>query len=220
VATLELPDSRHVASLGFSPDGGLLAVAYDNSASIRVWDLQDLRRRLATLELDWDEPASPSPSADEAAESSRLPGQLEIELPAWLEAIRRAERLASQGRYAQAAEAYQAAIEADAATPNIRFRHAAVSLALGRTEDYRRTCQAMVARYGEDVPPRAANTMAWSLVLGPGAVPDPQIALRLARRGVAGLPDASRLNTLGGALLRAGQGSEAIAVLLKAVEKQ
>src|SRR5262249_8749792 len=31
---------------------------------------------------------------------------------------------------------------------------------------------------------------------------------------------ASRLNTLGGALLRAGQGSEAIAVLLKAVEKQ
>src|SRR5262249_22187561 len=163
-----------------------------------------------TLELDWEEPASPSPSpsADEAAESSTLPGQLEIELPAWLEASRQAERLASQGRYAQAAEAYRAAIEADAATPGIRFRHAAVSLALGRREDYRRTCEAMIARYGEDVPPRAANTMAWTLALGPGAVPDPQIALRLARRGVAGLPDAIRLNTLGGALLRAGQGPE------------
>src|SRR5262249_19986072 len=108
----------------------------------------------------------------------------------------------------------------DAATPAIRFRQALVSLALGRVEDYRRACKAMIERFGEDVPPRMANLMAWTLVLGPGAVPNPQIALRLARHGAAGLPDASRLNILGGALLRAGQGPEAIAVLLKAVEKQ
>jgi serine/threonine protein kinase/WD40 repeat protein len=217
VARLELPDSRGVTSLGFSPDGDLLAMAY-NTASIRIWNLKDLRQRLAALELDWDEP--PSPPTHEQRETATSPGLLEIERPAWLVAMQEAGKLASQGRYAQAVEAYGTVIAADAATPAIRFRQALVSLAMGRVEDYRRACQAMIERFGEEVPPRMANLMAWTLVLGPDTMPDPQVALRLARRGVAAWPDSIRLNTLGGALFRAGQGSEAVRVLLQAVEEQ
>src|SRR5439155_11526693 len=125
----------------------------------------------------------------------------------------------SQGRYPQAAEAYATVIDADAATPSLHFQQAMVSLAMGRVDDYRRACTSLIERFGEDVPPREANAMAWALVLGPGAVPDPQVALRLARRGVAGRPSSKRLNTLGGALFRAGQGAEAIRVLLQAVDE-
>src|SRR5262249_40182432 len=77
--------------------------------------------------------------------------------------------------------------------------------------------KAMIERFGEDVPPHVANLMAWALVLGPGAMPDPQVALRLARRGVAARPISIRLKTLGGALFRAGPGAEAVRGLFEAV---
>jgi WD40 repeat protein len=217
VARLELPDSRQVAGLGFSPDGGLLAVTYRTN-SIRIWDLKDLRRRLKNLDLDWDEPSSPSNR--EEPKSWISPARLEIELPAWLVALQRAGELAGQGRYAQAAEAFETVIDADAATPDTRYRLALLFLAMGRIDDYRRLCKASIDRFGEDVPPRVANTLAWTLILGPDAVQDHNIAVRLARRGIAGEPDLNRTNTLGGALSRAGAGQEAVQTLLRAIETQ
>jgi tetratricopeptide (TPR) repeat protein len=217
VAELELPDSRQVAGLGFSPDGGLLAVTYRTN-SIRIWDLKDLRRRLKNLDLDWDEPSSPSNLGEPKNWIS--PARLEIELPAWFVALQKAGELASQGRHAQAAAAYETVIDANAATPDTRYRQALLFLAMGRIDDYRRLCKASIDRFGEDVPPRVANTLAWTLILGPEAVQDPNIAVRLARRGVAGDPDSNRMNTLGGALSRAGAGQEAVQTLFRAIETQ
>jgi hypothetical protein len=186
--------------------------------SIRIWDLQDLRRQLAKLDLDWDEPASPVARERIAMLSS--PGPFKVELPVWLMAMQEADELASKGRFAQAAKANGTVIDAGAATPEIFYRQAVLSLAAGQIGDYRRACKAMVARFGEDVPPDEANTMAWSLVLGAIASQDAEAAVRLARSAVASYPSPRRVDTLGGALFRAGHGPEAIQTLLHAIEIQ
>jgi hypothetical protein len=184
--------------------------------SIRIWDLQDLRRHLAKLELDWDAPPFP-PAYDEPASGS-APGTLQLELPGWIAAIQEAESLTKAGSYAQAANAYGTVIDAGAATPEIWYRQAMLFLASGQKDDYRRACKAMVERFGEDVPPLVANNMAWTLVLGPNAVKDSDAAVRLARSAVAAFPSPNRLNTLGGTLLRAGRGPEVLQTLLHGIE--
>jgi eukaryotic-like serine/threonine-protein kinase len=50
-ARLIAPDNRILKELNFSPDGRWLAAATD--ANLQLWDLQLLRRELATLGLDW-----------------------------------------------------------------------------------------------------------------------------------------------------------------------
>jgi hypothetical protein len=217
IATLESPDLRNVASLGFSPDGSLLAVTYQTN-SIRIWDLKDLCRHLADLDLDWDDLAS-EPAREEYVGASS-PGVFEIELPPWFLAMREAEELAIKGRHSQAAKAYGIVIDAGAATPEIYHRQALLFLATGQTEDYHRTCRAMVERFGQDVPPGESKTMAWTMVLGSNPQRDLDTALRLARSAVAALPTDDNLNTLGGALFRAGRGREAIETLLRAIETQ
>jgi hypothetical protein len=217
LATLESPDFKHVSSVGFSPDGTLLAMTHHTN-SIRIWDLQDLRRQLAELDLDWDEPTSPD--ARETLTSRSFPGSLKLDVPVWIVALQEAEDLASKGRYAQAAKAYATVIDAGAATPDVFYHQAVLSLVMGRMDDYHRVCKAMVKRFGEDVPPLRANTVAWTLVLGANASQDAEAASRLARSAVASYPSFYRLNTLGGALLRAGRGREAIQTLSRAIEKQ
>jgi WD40 repeat protein len=52
VATLEPPEPRVVSWVGFSPNGGKLAVTC-NSQLTQIWDLGLIRRELAGLKLDW-----------------------------------------------------------------------------------------------------------------------------------------------------------------------
>jgi WD40 repeat protein len=217
IATLESPDLRLASSLGFSPDGALLAVTYHTN-SIRIWDLEDLRRGLAKLDLDWDEPATTPARKEQASWSS--PGAFKVELPIWLMAMQEADELASKGRYAQAAKAYGTVIDAGAVTPDICYRQAVLFLAAGQIDEYRRACRAIVERFGEDVPPLEANTIAWTLVLGANAPHDAVAALRFARSAVASYPSSSRVNTLGGALFRAGRGPEAIQTLSRGIDNQ
>jgi WD40 repeat protein len=54
LAALEQPDAQTAAWLAFDPSGTRLAVASD---VIHVWDLRRLRRELAELKLDWDQPS-------------------------------------------------------------------------------------------------------------------------------------------------------------------
>jgi hypothetical protein len=216
LATLESPDFKHVSSMGFSPDGTLLAMTHHTN-SIRIWDLQDLRRHLAKLDLDWDEPTSPD--AREAHTSRSFPGSLKLDVPVWIVALQEAEDLARKGRYAQAAKAYATVIDAGAATPDVFYRQAVLSLVMGRMDDYHRVCKAMVERFS-DVPPGMANVVAWTLVLGTNASQDAEAAWRLARSAVASYPSSYRLNTLAGALFRAGRGPEAIQTLLRGIETQ
>jgi hypothetical protein len=216
LATLESPDFRLVSSMGFSPDGTLLAMTHHTN-SIRIWDLQDLRRHLAKLDLDWDEPTSPD--AREALTSRSFPGSLKLDVPVWIVALQEAEDLASKGRYAQAAKAYASVIDVGAASPDVFYSQAVLSLVMGRMDDYHRVCKAIVERFS-DVPPRRANLVAWTLVLGANASQDAEAASRLARSAVASYSGPKRLNTLGGTLFRAGRGPEAIQTLSRAIEVQ
>ncbi len=52
IATLSSPEPGYVAYLAFSSDSRRLSVAVANT--VQLWDLEGLRRALATLGLDWE----------------------------------------------------------------------------------------------------------------------------------------------------------------------
>jgi WD40 repeat protein len=53
LATLEAPEPQNISSLAFSPDGAQLVVATDGPI-IQLWDLRQIRKELATMNLDWE----------------------------------------------------------------------------------------------------------------------------------------------------------------------
>src|SRR5205823_3179085 len=50
-----LPASRLISQASFSPDGTQLLITYE-TAFAHLWDLRLIRRELAEMNLDWDEP--------------------------------------------------------------------------------------------------------------------------------------------------------------------
>ncbi len=72
---------------------------------------------------------------------------------------------------------------------------------------------AFLARQERTTNPDMANSVAWSCILAPRAVADPQTLVRLAELAVTGFPAERKhlaLNTLGAALYRAGRFDDAI----------
>ncbi len=63
LATLQSPDSIALSNLRFSPDNTRLA-AGRNDGQIELWDLRLIRKELAEMKLDWDQPPFP-PVANE-----------------------------------------------------------------------------------------------------------------------------------------------------------
>jgi WD40 repeat protein len=56
------PHGSGAVSLTFTPDGSRLILASNDSRAVHVWDLRQLRRELAALELDWAGPSyGPAP---------------------------------------------------------------------------------------------------------------------------------------------------------------
>jgi WD40 repeat protein len=58
LASLEAPHPGIINDLAFSPDDGQLAVGCEGH-EIQVWDLRFLRRSLAAIGLDWEQPSLP-----------------------------------------------------------------------------------------------------------------------------------------------------------------
>jgi WD40 repeat protein len=58
LADLTAPNPQEIHHLSFSPNNTLLAVA--GADGMQLWDLRTLRQELATLHLDWLEPALPA----------------------------------------------------------------------------------------------------------------------------------------------------------------
>jgi WD40 repeat protein len=59
LAVLDPPHrSGDIYAIRFSPDGTQLAVLLRNG-DVQLWDLRLIRRRLAAMDLDWDEPSFP-----------------------------------------------------------------------------------------------------------------------------------------------------------------
>jgi WD40 repeat protein len=59
LAILEPPHQAMTHRLAFSPDGTTLAVLQHNRV-VQLWDLRGIRQQLATLGLDWEQPAYPA----------------------------------------------------------------------------------------------------------------------------------------------------------------
>ena len=56
-ATLELRDGWPIHGLSFNPDGSRLAMGGELTKEFCIWNLREIRERLASLNLDWDQPA-------------------------------------------------------------------------------------------------------------------------------------------------------------------
>ncbi len=214
LATLEAPDPQNVTGLEFSPDGRLLVVTF-NTPHIQVWDLVLIRRGLAALSLDW----SPSPSGDPATPESPGPLTISVEEPPWQEPLARGQALAIQGRFDEAASAFDEAITAGAPQVEARARRVLFLRARGDDSAYREACRQLLRAFDvTKIPPRTANDLAWSCALGAGAVEDYAPLIRLAESAAASRPAPNRLNTLGAILYRAGRFEDAIRQLGRSVE--
>lgn len=58
VATLDVPEQQMIFDIAFSPDGARLGISCETRL-VQFWDLRALRRSLAALGLDWDQPPYP-----------------------------------------------------------------------------------------------------------------------------------------------------------------
>ena len=61
LATLQGPNTGVIFSLAMSSDGALLAVGSWNG-TVKLWDLRNVRKRLADMRLDWNAPPLPQPA--------------------------------------------------------------------------------------------------------------------------------------------------------------
>jgi hypothetical protein len=55
LARLQSPESDAVLLLGFTPDGGQLAVRAHEDGAVHLWDLRLIRGQLRAMGLDWDQ---------------------------------------------------------------------------------------------------------------------------------------------------------------------
>jgi WD40 repeat protein len=71
LAVFESPQPANMSDLCFSPSGTTLAVLQRDRA-VQLWDLRLIRQQLATMNLDWDQPAYPAAAAQAHARPMRI----------------------------------------------------------------------------------------------------------------------------------------------------
>jgi tetratricopeptide (TPR) repeat protein len=98
---------------------------------------------------------------------------------------------------------------------------AGLYLRLDDTAGYRRTCAAMLARFGRTRAGLDANNTAWTCALAPAALDDLEPLLRLAEHAVtAEQHNADHRNTLGAVLYRMGRYESARECLQEAIHQR
>jgi serine/threonine protein kinase/WD40 repeat protein/tetratricopeptide (TPR) repeat protein len=114
-------------------------------------------------------------------------------------------------------------IELNPDDPIPRYHLALARLGAGDPAGYRRTCAETLQRFGRTLDSETARWVAWTLILGPDAVPHRGEAVKLAARAVQDGPKGDHGMTWGAALYRTGRFAEAIRRLEQAclaLEKQ
>jgi tetratricopeptide (TPR) repeat protein len=187
-AQLQPPDTGPAALVGFSPNGGHLAVATPTGA-VRLWDLRQVRERLREIGLDWDLPPYPPAPGDGTpvrVELDLSPFDLGFDAGAYR---RRGAQSAGRGRWADAAADYARALELDPSNHMTWHDAAPLRLVTGDTEGYRQVCRGMLARFGAATHPNVAERTAKTCCLAPGGVEDYGPVARLADRALLGTKD-------------------------------
>ncbi len=128
------------------------------------------------------------------------------------------EALATLGNWSESADIYAQAVRATNYSWQTMWPCALVQLASGDEAGYRATCAELVARYGRGAAPDAAFTLAFTLIVGDGALSDMNQALALAKRAADAEPtDAIAAVLVGAAQYRTRRNKEAVATLAKAL---
>jgi WD40 repeat protein len=121
----------------------------------------------------------------------------------WLD---RGQAHAALHQWDQAAADYLKAVELGASSDRALCAHAILRLGVGDEKGYRRTCAAMLERFGKTENQRIANNIAWTCSYAPDAVPDLTPAIELAAKVARSHPKKyAVLNTEGAILFRAGK---------------
>jgi tetratricopeptide (TPR) repeat protein len=246
LAKLQAPNADLVGWLGFTPDGGQLAVASRiriGQGLIRVWDLRRIREQLQALGLDWDLPPyaprpdpkgaqptsvrvdlgelAPLQAADEPRRQVGLARFVLAMSPFNFQAyLRRGQAYARLGELQKASEDYRAAL---AWMPEANCRCAARFADRVADPETRRDYVRALADALREVEgrPIKANNRAWHYATGPEADRDPVLALALAERALALRPDDGYvLNTVGVVYYRLGWYEQARAMLRRSLRVQ
>jgi tetratricopeptide (TPR) repeat protein len=130
----------------------------------------------------------------------------------------RGSALAELKRWEEADADFLRAIELKADDRRAWSNHALLRLQAGDAAGYRKVCKEMLDRFGQTEDPALANTVAWSCVLLPDAVAEPEQPLQLITRAVTREPKSYfYVSTLGSALYRKGKFEDAIERLKEAM---
>src|SRR5207253_6918303 len=109
-------------------------------------------------------------------------------------------------RWPEAEKDIQRSIDLGQEGPRPWYHLALVRLAAGDAAGYRKACAGMWERFGKADNPDTALVLAWTAVLGPGALADPGRVVAAAEKGAASPSRrAAAGRPVGAALYRAGQ---------------
>jgi Flp pilus assembly protein TadD len=241
LARLEQSDSVRSGWMDFSPDGSKLLVTWNDKPYISIWDLAELRRRLAQMGLDWDAPPI-EPTTPPLARLAPIPPPFVVDkgdLEDWTKTLQsgtreeqlaicerrlraypddadirrfRSRLLANAGRAAEALADIEAALAQYPEDPRFLSTRAMVLAKLNRHAEATRDLDRAL-----ELTPQLANelnTQAWQAVTGPERTRNVEWGLALARKAVAAKPsDPVFINTLGVSYYRAGKYDDAVKTL-------
>ncbi|HKI17973.1 MAG TPA: WD40 repeat domain-containing protein, partial [Isosphaeraceae bacterium] len=125
----------------------------------------------------------------------------------------RGDALARVGSWKRASEDFSLATDESSIDDRTRYRHHLLQLVSNDLDGYRTSCEARLRRLGPSPSYKLANSVAWACIVGPDALADREIPVRLAETTVASVPGTEvhgYLNTLGAALYRASRYEEAV----------
>jgi WD40 repeat protein/Tfp pilus assembly protein PilF len=139
----------------------------------------------------------------------------------WKIPLRRGAAHAELGHWVQAVADFTKSSELERRNEQSLCRQALAHLGAGDTAGYRKTCMAILNRFGQTDDGDTANSVAWTCALVPAAVKDPAQLVRLAEKALASDPrQYNYLNTLAAVLCRTGKYEAAVERFSEAIKAQ
>jgi WD40 repeat protein/serine/threonine protein kinase/tetratricopeptide (TPR) repeat protein len=129
----------------------------------------------------------------------------------WKIPFRRGAAHAELGHWVQAVADFAKSSELERRNDQSLCRQALAQLGAGDLGGYRKTCTALMNRFGQTDDGDTANSVAWTCALVPATVDDPAQLVRLAEKALASDPrQYNYLNTLAAVLCRTGKYEAAV----------